>query len=466
MTRIHRAFVAVCLLAGCQSIAPQIRPPLEGEGELYVYLQPLSPEAGRLGLTVDSVAVRRPNAASLPLTLARESPIAASDGQHLLASGRLPPEPFSGLEVHLKNATLARPDGAANLLVAQAAATVDIALTVEPGRGRVIWLTLDLARSLRGGVEFTPAFTATFPPPPVVGLLAYATSAPAGTVTVLDENARQVTAVLEPGGEPRGVAISAPNLQVFVARAALDDVAVIDLPSGAALGRIRLRAGDRPGELALTPNGSLLLALNSGSSSLSFIDPVAQVELDRVAVGRDPSFLLLDREGKTAYVCNRLTGTVTIVDLPTRVVTGTLVTETDPVAVQLNRAENRLYVAHGLSPFLNAYSLPDLRLLSRVLVGAGATALRVDPRTDLIYLGRTGSPQLEVYEPSALIRVGNADADGTGSYAAIDDLRNTLWVLVPEREGIAVIDLFNRKPVPGADVAGPPTRLSLSGERQ
>ena len=117
-----------------------------------------------------------------------------------------------------------------------------------------------------------------------------------------------------------------------------DQVAVVDLATGLELTRVRLSAGDRPRELALTPDGRTLVVVNSGSSTVSFVDPPSAAEGTRVSTGQEPAALLLDRQGRRAYVLNRQSNTITILDTVNRVVVGTLSTEAEPLRAQLNRA--------------------------------------------------------------------------------------------------------------------------------
>jgi YVTN family beta-propeller protein len=467
MTR-QRAIAAILpVLAGCQAALTSVRAPLDQEGEVYVYLQPLPPEARRLELSVESVAARRADGTVWPLA----APSGERDrpdprGQRLLAWGRLAPGSYSGLAVRFRSATLDHADGKMQLLVPPEGIAVELPFAVERRRTSALWLSLDRGRAFQSGAAFVPSLSAAPPPTLVPGLAAYATSPEAGTLTVLDRHSRQVAAVVHLGGEPQGVALSEAVLRAYVALAAEDAVAVVDLSSYAVLSRIRLRAGDRPREVALTPDGRTLLVVNQGSSTLSFVDAVAEVELERVPVGRDPVSLLLDRAGRNAYVCSRMASSVSVVNAATRSVAATLATEGSPSAVALNRSEDRLYVLQALSPYLSVHSARDLSLLRRVPIGLGAGAARVDPRTDLLWVGRADAGILEAYEPSLLISVAAVSLPAGVAYQTIDDSENLLLVAVPGREGVVGVDLTARRAVSLAETAGPPFRLAVSGERR
>jgi YVTN family beta-propeller protein len=64
--------------------------------------------------------------------------------------------------------------------------------------------------------------------------------------------------------------------------------------------RLRLNSGDRPRELALTPDGRTLLCVNTGSNTVSFIDPGSFIEVGRINVGKNPNSILIDQTGRRA----------------------------------------------------------------------------------------------------------------------------------------------------------------------
>ncbi len=460
------AAVALPFLMACQAVTSAARPPLESEGEIYLYLQPLSVEKGRLAFEVESVSALRTDGTPLPLTVpAGRAPAAGATGQRLLAWGRLAPGNYAGLAIKTRRATLARPDGDADLLVPPEPTRVEAQFPVARQSATVLWLSLDLARSM-GPTSFTPVFSIALPPPPVPGLIGWISSPSAGNVTVLDKHTRRVVAVVESAGDPQGVAVDEVQLRGYVASSADDEVRVLDLLSGATLAAIRLRPGDRPRDLGLTPDRTLLVSVNAGSATVSFLDPSGRLEIDRAQTGNEPVSLLIDRSGRRGYVCNRMSNSITVLDFPSRALVGSFATEAQPMYAQLDRAGSRLYVIHEGSPFLTVYAVPDFTRVNRVFIGLGATSLKVDPRTDLLYLSRRGASQIEIIEPMSLISLGTIDVPDDVSYMAIDDTENTLLALLPGGKAVAVVDLTSRRTLALVDAAGEPFRVAVVGERR
>ncbi len=467
--------VTLCLLSvlgACEAHRPRARvlAPLQDEGELYVYLDPLPAGAERLAFTLESLSARRADggAAAMTLLLPDVSRIAV-EGQRLLAFGRLAPAAYSGLALKVKRATLERDGRRSDLLVSPEGNPVDIPFSISRRRATIVVLSLRYAASVAQGFAFAPDFAATTPGPLVPSLAGYCSSTGMDGVTVFDKHTRRVAAVIPTGREPQGVAVDARLGRVYVALSGEDQVQVLDTYTGEEVGRISLRPGDRPRELALTPDGRVLVVVNPGSNTASFLDAAALLETDRVQTGEEPSSLLLDRAGRRAYVLNRRSASVTILDLATHLVAGTGRTNAEPLRAALNRAGTRLYVIHGASPYLLALSLPDLSIAARLLVGVGSfgvSALLVDARTDLLYVGRPDEDRLEVYDPASLMPLADVDLPGPATFLAIDDAENTLFALVPSRRTVAAVDLVGGRALGSFGVGEEPYQVTVVGERR
>jgi YVTN family beta-propeller protein len=461
------AILALFGAAGCGALTPRAagRPPLENDGEVFLYLQPASDAASRLQVLLASMSAIRSDGTAVPLELlVKELPGAGAGRQRLLARGELPPGTYRGLEVNVTRASVTTPEGPAQLLV-QGPATVAAPFQVRAQRGTILTLALDAEGSIQAQHAFSPRFAVSVPTRSMPQLYAVTSNTGGNDLTLFDKRRREVFAAVPTGREPEGVALSPDLSRMYVAISGEGQVAVFDLSTTEPLPAIRLTAGDRPRELAVSPDGRVLLVLNEGSSSLAFIDVSSGTELGRVPTGNVPVSLLVDRSFRRAYVLNQGSSTITVVDVPTRAVAATIGTDPVPVRAQLNRAGNRLYVVHEASPQMLVLSLPDMSLISRITIGMGAATLKVDSRSDLIYLAKRGDPRIYVYDPFSLIPVDFFDLPAGATWLAIDDAENTLLALMPSRRSVVVVDLPSRRPVGIAEVGEEPYMVTVAGER-
>ena len=467
---MRRAAVALALLAACHPRvrAPAPLEPLAHEGEALVYLQPFPDDAARLSLSVGAISALRSDGGEAPLAVALaevSAPVVRS--QRLLAAARLPPGPYVALLVTFRRATLATDEGAADLLASQEPVRIDVPFVVGPGRAIVIQLALRGGQGRRDEFEFGAAFSARAlrPENTVADLAGYCSTAGGAELLVLDRRARQVTAALPTGRTPQGIALDVRGGRLFVALAAEDEVRVLDVSTGADVRRVALRTGDGPRELALTPDGRLLVVVNQDSNSVTFVDATSTIAQERLAVGEEPWALQLDRAGRWAYVLNRRSNSITVLDLARRGIVATIPTDPEPLRAQLNRDGTRLYVIHRGSAYLNVYSVPALSQVSRVFVGLGASALKVDSRTDLVYVGRDDEYRIQLFDPASLLPLGAIEVPGPVSYLTIDDVESTLVAVLASSRQIAFIDLASKRVVSTLDVPREPYQVVLATER-
>jgi YVTN family beta-propeller protein len=445
----------------------RVLPPLFQEGEAFLYIEPFPLEAARLSFSIESLAIERAEGGpAIPLeVLLPDLRAPEMTRQRLLAYARLAPGTYNALLVKVKRATLAGEEGVSDLLVAPEPTRIPIALDVGRGRSTLLSLSLVLPRSLGPAFAFSPAFAATIRGIGIAQLAGFVSNTGTADLTVFDRHTHRAVAAVPVGRAPQGLALDALRNRVYVALADEAEIQALDLITGTELDRIRLRPGDRPRELALTPDARTLLATNSGTNSVSFVDTSSAAEIDRVHVGDEPSAILLDRSGRRAYVLNHRAGSMSVLDVANRSVVATIGTDPLPERAQLDRAGTRLYVVGRGSPYMSIFSLPDLSLSRRVFVGLGAMALKVDTRTDLVFVGRPDDSVLEVYDPFSFLPLDRVQLPYGAAYLVIDDLENTMLALAPGRRAVVFVELTTRRVVGALDVGFAPAYVTIVGER-
>jgi len=461
--------LAAALTAGCQVATRTTKPPpldAGDEGAVYVYLEPVADDAARLHLTVGSLGLEGAGGTPVPLSvLLPDLPGKEPGRQRLLAAGRAPEGRYAGLVVGLRQASAEGSRGGVSLPLTSEPVRVAIPLGVARGRAVVVSLKLATGGGV-GDVPMMPQFRATLSRPPLPQLAGMTSDTGTDAITVFDRAAKVVRAVFPAGREPNGIAIDPVAVRAYVALGGEDQVEVLDLATGIDQNRIRLRPGDRPTALRLTPDGQTAVVVNPGSNSASFVRTRAGVESQRVATGDQPWSILIDRSGRRGYVFNRASNSITVLDVANQSVVRAVATEAEPVFGQLNRAGDRLYVAQAASPYLAVLAVPEMTVTRRVHVGSGAMVLKVDPRTDLLYVARRFEPRLDVYDPYSMLSVDRVDLPGPANAMAIDETENTLLVLCGEDRALVVVDLGSRRVLAVLDVGSDPYDVAVTGERR
>jgi len=466
VTRLVALSAASMLLFACQAMPSLVKPRLEEDGLVSVYLQSLSQEADRLTFRLGGISAVRGDGTTVPLSL-HIGEIRGRDPkrERLLASGELPPGQYLGFSFRVTGATLRGEEGDVALSPAEENPMTSVPFAIARKKALVVSLKFRYRESLPGGIRFAPTFSAEVPGKLATGLIGLVTSRRANTVTVFDKVSGKVVAVVPTGTSPAGMVLDPLLRRAYVAISGEDAVETIDLLGMDVVNRGQLVIGDRPEELALTPDRKTLLSANTGSNTVSVVDAASLVETRRIQVGNGPQSILVDRAGRRAYVFNTLSGTISVLDIRTGGVVATVATEAGPVRGEFNRAGNRLYVLHRHSPHLSVFDPTTLSIVRRVFVGSGGTALKVDSRTDLIYLSRQGAGEISIYDPFSFLPVDAYRTGGDVSCLAIDGEGNNLLVVLPGTNGVRTVRLVGKDTASETDVGEDPYWVTLMGER-
>lgn len=465
--------LALCILSvlpflsGCAANHALTKQPLLDDGELYVYVQPFPQEAERLAFTLEQVSAVRQDGSEVPLTLTLNAfKPAEMRRQRIMATGILPPGMYRGLSFKAGKAVLKTEEGEADLLTAKKAITAEFPFTVTKKQASTLQVKFLAEKSIAGGFSFSPLFSLYQPGNPVAGLIGYVSNNGADTITVFDKKTGQVVSVLATGRGPKGLAFDKLRNRAYVALSGEDAIGAIDINTGDLLSTIRLHDGAGPRDLALTPDGRLLVSVNPGSNSVSLIDPLSYLELNRIPVGEDPSTVLMEPgAARRAYVFNILSNTISVVDTATAAVAGPVRTETGPVRGQFNRKGDRIYVVYERSPHLTVVDPASLQVSAQTFIRMPAGAMKVDTMTDMIYIAGTQRSGVEIYEPLSLMPVDYIGAGDGVSYLTIDGQENSLLLLSPGTRTLTSVNINTRSTVFVLDVGEDPYQVALMGER-
>lgn len=452
---------------GCEMKSALLRPelPLENEGEIFLYIQPFPHEAERLKFNLGEVSALRSDGTEYPLSLnLTELKGNAIKRQRSLASGHLPPGDYFGLLMKIKNASLKGEDEETALLVPDEPVRINFPFTIYVKRATFIAMSFRYEESLRYGFSFYPSFSVFIPDKPLFSLTGYVSNHDSHNITVFDKKSGEAAAVIETGRSPGGIVLDQRSRKAYVAISDEDAIEVIDMTIGDVADRILLSPGDSPHELSITPDSKILLAVNSGSNSVSIIDPFTLSELDRLDVGNGPGSILLDRTGRRAFVFNTLSDTISVIDIPNRLITATISTEIGPLRGQFNGKGDRLYVFFEKSPYLIVLDSFSLSEIKKIYVGAGVSSLKVDTRTDFLYVGKKHESIVDVFDPFSLMPGDFISTGGGVDYMTIDRESNNLYMVVSQKRALVIFNLISKKVIFEIDVGSDPYWVTMMGE--
>ncbi|MDA8138765.1 MAG: YncE family protein [Desulfobacteraceae bacterium] len=456
-------------LGGCppQNRTPEYRTVSAEDGQLLLYLQPLPQEAQNLRLTISSISVRYSNGKEITAQL--QSPeIRSVDRQPIqtqLASAILPPGSCTGLALQLKEAFARAEEGEIALSVPEKAILIDLPFDVARGKITTLFLSLQPSELKGNRPRLDTLFTLAPAHRPILNLTGYISNADVNTISIFNKKSLRIVDTLTTSPGPIGVVLDRIRNRAYVAAERANMVEAIDLIKSEVVDRLRLRLNDHPIDLALSPDGRLLIAVNSDSNSISVIDALAMVETNRINVGEGPRSAVIAPTGARAFVMNTRSSTISVIDLTQMSAALTIGVEGAPLRAAFNPDGSKMFVIRRDSASLAVIDLARLAATSDIFVGMGARCITADPSSGLLYIGFARSKEIAVVDRFASTFIDLIEADGHTAYISIDQEEKALFALQPDRKQLVRIDLVSKKINAVMDLADGANTIAVMGER-
>lgn len=455
------------LTAGCSAeLSRPLRPTLP-TGAISLYLQPLPQEAHRLTFSIDELVAVTLDGREIPLPSATDS-LSGDDRigrQQRLAQVALPPGRYLGIALRIARAELHGGEGTTDLLPPAEPLRIEHPFVVAENRADTLLLSLSGERLITDGIRFTPRFSLWQAERMLTAFKGFVSDGDAGTLTIFNKRTALVTDSVHIGKSPQDLVLDQRRGWLYVALAKEDAVAVLEINNGEILGRVRLRFGDEPTELALTASGDTLLALNRGSDSVSIIDTAALFERGRVRLTAPADELFVGGDESRVYVSQSRSSTLSILD-PTA--SGRLlasrVLDQAPGRGAVSPDGQRIFLLSDYSPDLLVVNASSLATERKIHIGHGARDLLLDETSGLLYIAKEDG-EIAVVDPRSLTAIDFFTLPGPVRRLSIDREENALFALLPQDSALIKINLVSKRELSRLDVGAGSRDLAVMGGR-
>lgn len=133
-----------------------------------------------------------------------------------------------------------------------------------------------------------------------------------GTVSAIDTTTNTVTAEIQVGAGPLGIAVTPDGTRAYVANNYDNTVSVIDTRKSAVIATISDGIGVFPRGVAITDDGKYVYVTNEGSNTVSMIDIATNRVVTSSATGASPSDIAIHPGSKLAFVLSRESDTISL----------------------------------------------------------------------------------------------------------------------------------------------------------
>jgi hypothetical protein len=455
------------LTCACTLQSTLVRPPAPVTGSFGLYLQPLPQEAHRLHFTISSLTAVREDGSEIPLATTMDR-IAGADLvgiQKKLAAGVLPPGVYQGLALQVTDATLRGEEGEINLLAPEEPLRIDYQFTVVKDTAMTLFLSLAPERLVTSGVLFNPKFTLWEPERLLPSLKGFASNSGSDSLIIFNKRTAQITGALHIGAMPKGMALDQKKGWLYVALARENAIAVVEVSNSVVLGKIRLQFGDEPCELALSPSGNTLVAINQGSNSVSIIDAFSLFEKGKIRLTAEPTWVFMGPEEGRAYVLQESSGTISVIDLAGQKVTISKEVEEFPFKGAANADGSVLYLISDFSAHLLVVDAASLSVTRKIFIGQGAVSIKGDRKTGLLYIGMKDGAIAVVDPRSALMLIDSFSLPGAVQHLTIDNEENAIFAVLPKSGTLRKVDLVSKQPMGSLELENGSHAVAVMGER-
>ncbi len=208
--------------------------------------------------------------------------------------------------------------------------------------------------------------------------------------------------------ESRGKAVlSLDQTRAYVSDQVRDMVRVVDVVNGVAVDSILV--GNRPIDLALSPDGATLYVVNQTDQNVVVVDLAIATVTHRITIGAIPGEIVITGNGTRAYVTNLTHGLISVLDLDANRVVGQIQLDQEACfGAELSPDGTVMYVsARGA---LLAVDVQRNLIVRTLALGNNSTVLGISPDGSRAYVTtlvqQAGGPGLTVVDLNAWAILG------------------------------------------------------------
>ncbi|MGA9188117.1 MAG: PKD domain-containing protein, partial [Methanosarcina sp.] len=270
---------------------------------------------------------------------------------------------------------------------------------------------------------------------------AYITNSGGTTVSVIDTSTNKITATVDIGSSPYGVAVNPAGTKVYVASDGSDTVSVIDTATNKITATVPI--GSHPWGVAVNSAGTKVYVANEGSGTVSVIDTATNKVTATVPVGNYPCGVAVNPAGTKVYVVNTLDNTISVIDTATNKVTATVPVGNVPTGVAVNPAGTKVYVTNEYN--VSVVDTATNKVTATVPVGSYPWGVAVNPAGTKVYVTNYGDNTVSVVDTATNKITATVPVGDYPLGIAINLAGTKVYVANEESSTVSVIDTATNK---------------------
>ncbi len=211
-----------------------------------------------------------------------------------------------------------------------------------------------------------------------------ASNTPPSYLYRIDTETWKIDQVIEAGAVPKYVAVTPDGSKVLATNWCTWDMTIADTETGEVIRTVPI--GRYPRGIAISPDGAMAYVAVMGGTEVLGIDIESGEQQRTISVGAGPRHLVMSPEGQFLYVTLNKEGKVAKVDLLTGEVVSKVATGSQPRSMDISTDGTALYVVNYESDDVSKLKAEDMSILQTVPAGHHPIGIAYDDSTGRIWV--------------------------------------------------------------------------------
>lgn len=200
----------------------------------------------------------------------------------------------------------------------------------------------------------------------------------------IDTETWKINQVVPTGAVPKYVAVTPDGSKVLATNWCTFDMTIADTETAEVLDTVPI--GRYPRGIAISPDGTTAYVAVMGGNEVVVIDIESGAQTGSIAVGAGPRHLVMDPTGRYLYATLNKEGKVAKMDLSTNEVVTKVATGEQPRSMDISDDGRALYVVNYASDDVSKLATEDMSLLQTVPAGHHPIGITYDGSTGRVWV--------------------------------------------------------------------------------
>lgn len=280
-------------------------------------------------------------------------------------------------------------------------------------------------------------------------------------VWVLNARTHAVLAKIKAGELPHGITVSPDGKALYVTNMGSNDITIINTLTDT--GTIMHGAGLNPHESAVSSDGRWLYVSNPSSNTVTVHDMTTHQPVATISVGRFPHGVALSPDGGRLYVANRDGGDVSVIDTTSQQVVQTIPAAPDAHDLALSPDGKTLYVVSTDVNRITFIDTTQRREIRSVTVGAAPYGVALGANGTVLWVVNSGSRNVQALDSQTGTVLLTIPVTGGPRALALSPDGKQLWTADTEANTVSLVDIDQRQVVATIPVGRAPNHVLVLG---